>query len=325
MKINLIIIILLIGLIINSSYYEYDLTSGSIEHMPTLDIGSTYKFYISAAYDQAVDIEITKQDSSSNFYDQIITIYEYSNRSSTTELMKTNITLSYNYHKRSYSQLYRVNNPLNEYIALEIKPNYQMENVYIKVNVFLYYEFDLTNGLSKYFTTLSNTSIYKFYVPVESSQNVNFQISKNDSTYTNMQYITIYDYTNRNDKNVYKMDFYTMLYNKSENAYSISYVTWLSRSGYVAFEINPNCQMTSVYVKATVKDDIIYYETKTNFPIILLYFILIFFIFIIMLIVYCYIRKKKEKENYLKNYSSPNQINNQYPIQCENYIPPDQP
>ena len=44
-----------------------------------------------------------------------------------------------------------------------------------------------------------------------------------------------------------------------------------------------------------------------------------------MLIVYCYIRKKKEKENYLKNYSSPNQINNQYPIQCENYIPPDQP
>lgn len=124
MKINFLIIILsFIWSIEDDSYYEYDLISGSSKQVSALLPKTTYKFYIPAVVNQKVYIQITISDSSYT-YNQYITVNEYSNRTSQTELKKTRLVLSYDFSLNIYFKTYNVSESFCNYISFEIIPEY---------------------------------------------------------------------------------------------------------------------------------------------------------------------------------------------------------
>ena len=103
-------------------YYEYDLTSEESKFISTMYTSGIYKFYISVEYAQIVDIEFIKSDSSYTSY-QYINFFEYSTRTSTTELTKDSNTLSYNSTKNTYSKSYTINKSSTTYLAFQIIPS----------------------------------------------------------------------------------------------------------------------------------------------------------------------------------------------------------
>ena len=95
---------------------DYDLTSNSDEHLSKLYESYIYKFYIPAKYKDKVKFKLTGLLTPLNF--DIINIYEYSNRDSTSELSKKSIDTS---SINSFS--YTVTDSSCNYVALEIKPH----------------------------------------------------------------------------------------------------------------------------------------------------------------------------------------------------------
>lgn len=112
----------------NPKVYNYDLTSNSKEHLSNLYQSYIYKFYIPAKNDDKVEFELTGLLTSLKF--DTIYIYEYSNRDSTSELSKTNIDTS-----SIYSISYTVTDSSCNYVALEIKPSYDLSGVIVKATV----------------------------------------------------------------------------------------------------------------------------------------------------------------------------------------------
>ena len=117
---------------VNSPVYDYDLTSGSLEHYSSLSDTIIYKFYITAKSGQKVDYKLTSF--SSNLNSSSIYIYEYSSRDSTSELSKTSINLIYSPSTYSYSYSYTVSNSSCSYVAFEIKPDKDL-SISIKATV----------------------------------------------------------------------------------------------------------------------------------------------------------------------------------------------
>lgn len=116
--------------------YEFNLTIGNKEYFENLSNGNNYKFYISAKYEQILDIIFLKNDP--YFIEsQKINIYEYSYRNSEIDLDETETTLylSYKSSENSYKQTYIVKGSVTNCIAFEIKPYFEMKNVFLTVNV----------------------------------------------------------------------------------------------------------------------------------------------------------------------------------------------
>ena len=233
--------------------YEYNLTNGSSENFGTLSSSKFYKFYIPANFLQQVDLELYKSDSDYTYGQQII-IYEYSSRFSTTELRKKKTVIVYNSKKNIYSISYTIQSSSSAYLAIEINPFYSMSNVYARVNIITYVfnEYDLTSKSSMFFSSLSTTSISKFYIPAKRPQKLFIEITKSDSLSTSEQYITIFEYSTRSSTTELKKGNYHLTYNSTTNSYLTSYDVYDSSSSYIAFEINPYYEMESVYVNATV-------------------------------------------------------------------------
>ena len=171
MKIGLaIIFISFIDSILNVDY-EYDLEIGSSLYFQTLSTSYTYKFYVPAKLGQTINIEFVGSFLSTKY--QLITIYEYSSRSSTTETTQTNPYMSYNSNQNSYSKSYTILFGDTKYVAFEINPYYSMSYVYAKAN-FIYknLEYDLKDDFPKSFSTLEISNIYKFYIEVKYGQKV---------------------------------------------------------------------------------------------------------------------------------------------------------
>ena len=94
-----------------------------------------YKLYISAKYEQILDIIFLKNDPYFT-ESQNINIYEYKNRNSVNNLDMTTLYLSYKSSENSYTQTYIVKGSgLTNFIAFEIKPYFEMKNVFLTVNV----------------------------------------------------------------------------------------------------------------------------------------------------------------------------------------------
>ena len=134
--------------------------------------------YLLKIYEK-ITIEFTKTDSTSNNI-QYVTIFEYSNRNSTTELEKKGISLSFSSSKNSFSTSYSVNKPLYNYVAFEMLPCNTMPNVNIitSITTYVYYEYDLTSEESKFISTMYTSGIYKFYISVEYAQIVDIEFIK---------------------------------------------------------------------------------------------------------------------------------------------------
>lgn len=112
--------------------YEYDLTIGSSIHFNVLSTSYIYRFFISAQYNQKINIEFQKNDSLSTS-SQSITIYELSKKSiSAREIYEIN-NLNYSSAKNSYSISYNIISFFCKYLAFEIFPYYEMSNTYVKV------------------------------------------------------------------------------------------------------------------------------------------------------------------------------------------------
>ena len=234
-------------------YHEYDLVSGTSKYVSALRPQLTYKFYVPALVDQKVDIQFTKSDSSYT-YNQYITVYEYSSRSSETELKKTSLVLNYDFTPNKYFKKYTISYSSCTYMAFEIIPEYQMTSAYITAIVNRgIYQYDLYSGSTKSFPTMSTSYIYKFYLEVNYGETADFEFTKSDSTYTSKEYVTLYRYTTRYaTTELYKGNL-TLSYDSTKKTFSQSYENEDIYCSYLAFEITPDYQMTSVNVKAIIK------------------------------------------------------------------------
>ena len=235
-----------------ASFDEYDLINGLSKYL-TLSTLNTYKFYISAEFEQIVYMEFSESDPSS-ISSQYINIYEYSSRYSKVELKQTNLSLTYDSSKISYSISYNVYYSTCAYVAFEIQTYNQMTYISIKATVKkkVDYEYDLSNGNSQYFPFLFSSYTYKFYIYSIYGRKVDIELYKSDSSSISEQYIIIYEYSSRNTADELIMENYELPYNYSTNSSSITYTVYNSLCSYVAFEIKPNYRISSVYVKATV-------------------------------------------------------------------------
>lgn len=258
MKISVLIILLSSIFSIEEDddyYYEYDLVSGSSKYVSSLRPQITYKFYVPALVDQKVDIQFIDSGSSYSYtLSQYLTVYEYSSRSSETELTKKSIVLNYDFGPKKYFKTYTIYYSSCTYLAFEIIPQYHMTSVYITATVNRgIYEYDLTSGSTQSFPTMSTSYIYKFYMVVEYGETADFEYTKSDSTYTSKEYVTIYRYTTRYATiELFKKNF-TLSYDSTKKTFSQSYENEDIYCSYLAFEITPDYQMTSVNVKAIIK------------------------------------------------------------------------
>ena len=111
------------------------------------------------------------------------------------------------------------------------------------------YEYDLSSGVSRSFTSLSSSYTYKFYIKAEIGQTVVFTISTSDQYLPSSQKIDFYEYSTRNS---YSYEYHTFDYTSSYS-YSFSKTILPSYSTtYVAMEIKPDSTISNVVIKATV-------------------------------------------------------------------------
>ena len=69
-------------------------------------------------------------------------------------------------------------------MAFEIIPEYTMISAYVTLTVKRgTYEYDLTSGSAIFFSTMSTSYIYKFYLDVEYGETADFEYTKTDSLY----------------------------------------------------------------------------------------------------------------------------------------------
>ena len=235
----------------NKEGYAYDLINDTQIYIPTFIRERTYRFYISAKYNQSLELELTKSDSESYF--PSIGIYEYLYRSS-TELCKNYLSFEYNSNTNSYRILYLIKNVSTNEVAFEIDVSYYHYyiSVYLKAKVKQYdFEIDLVKGFPKFLEKFFSTATYKFYIPAKYHQKVNIEFTGDIDYYSKKQYINIYEYSRRafitESKNTsqYLISEYQ---SRGNYIYYSNYTIYDPNTNYVAFEITPNYELKSIFV-----------------------------------------------------------------------------
>jgi hypothetical protein len=269
--------------------YEYDLNIGSSLYFEVLSTSYFYIFYISVKFPQTINIKFSKTDSLSTS-SQSITISELSNRASSSIIRWNSYNFIYNSLANSYSISYIIYYSSCKYLSFEILPYYKMSSVYVKVaNNPQVYNYDLTSNSKKYISKLSESNIYKFYIPVKYNQKVEFKLTGFSSP-LNSDTIYIYEFSNRDTTSELRKTSIDPSYSSSINSYS--YKVTDSSCNYVAMEIKPNSDLSGVTIEATV-------ESVTSWVVLILILIII-----ISLLVWYFIRKNKKKEISFENPSN---------------------
>ena len=216
--------------------------------------------------------------------------------------------MSYNSTTNAYLFSYSISDTSSTFLAFEISPYYyEMESIYIKATVISpTYEYDLYIGSSQYFETLYTTCIYKFYINAQYGQSIVIELTKSDSMSTSEQILIIYEYSSKSSTIELTKTNYPFAYDSTKKAYFCSYYVSRDSTSYVAFEINPSYDMTSVNVKVTLEEEYSKFLDKVLHSKLLIPIIVGICIFIIFIIICCccYCRKKhKENEIDVKNSS----------------------
>ena len=208
-----------------------------------------YKFYLDVEYGETADFEYTKTDT---FYTskECITLYRYTTRYATTELFKKNFTLSYNSTKNSFSLSYENEDIYCNYLAFEMIPDYQMTSFNVKatLKVVVDFEYDLNLDSQTSFYALYSSYIYKFYISAKIYEKITIEFTKTDSTSNNIQYVTIFEYSNRNSTTELEKKGISLYFSSSKNSFSTSYSVNKPLCNYVAFEMRPHNTMSNVKI-----------------------------------------------------------------------------
>ena len=274
---ELIIFVILINLIccINllneKDVYEFDIISGKpsqiIDYLLTTN---TYRFYIKSKYSEIIYFQLFEQENSDTSLSQELIIYEYQNRTTKAELIKIEQSLKPN----SYLTSYKVTNSLSNYIAFEIRPKYEMNNVYAKALVKndVNHEYNLTNGINQYFREIIEKKYYRFNMEVKYNQILEIEIFINDGDYLNYaSKFNIYEYDSwlnpfYSENNYYYFDRFT--YEKEKNKITYSYSIITKNCSYVGIEIIQNYKARDFNIKIIVRNPEKYeYDIKNNSPI----------------------------------------------------------
>ena len=147
-----------------------------------------------------------------------------------------------------------------KYIALNITPIKDINNFTININV-QDGAFDLTKGSTKKINNLNYNNEYYFFIPSSLLQSASFSLTMN---YTNPQpfnYLNIYEYKNRTNKNGYNKISYQPIKTseeKSELSYSFKYFVINRDTNYIALQVKPNKYME--YLSINVNIEINSYE-----------------------------------------------------------------
>ena len=116
--------------------YEYDLTGSKSVKLGYLSSGEIARFYISATYNQTINIKFTQENSvNPNFQNHKINIYEFPNRTSLEELRYVELYLSYNSKKNSLTQSYTVYDISTTFVAFELISSFSMNEVTVKASI----------------------------------------------------------------------------------------------------------------------------------------------------------------------------------------------
>ena len=280
--------------------YEYDLTIGSSLRFEVLSKSYFHIFYVPVKYPQTINIEFSKKDSLSTS-SQSITISEKSNKASSTITFHS-YNLTYNPSSNSYSISYKIDYPSCKYLAFEILPYYKMSGVYVKViNIPLVYDYDFKSNSKQYFSKLSESYIYKFYIPAKYNQKVEIKL-KSLSSSLNFDTIYINEYENRDSTSELNKTSIDPSYYSSKNSYSYTVID--SSCNYVALEIKPSSELSEVTIELAV-------ESVISWVVVII--ILIIIISIISLLVWYFITKNKKKE--ISNENPSPSAQSLYPLQ----------
>lgn len=246
----------LTAIVNNADGYKYYLYNATQLYLKVLLKKRVYKFQISAKYNQIVEFELNKSDSSNIDY-QSIYAYEYSNYAETKLSEKYVRFKKYNLNSNSYKLSYLINNPSTSYIVLEIRDSYYyLLYFYLKATVKKYdLEIDLVNGFQKSIEIFQKFT-YKFYVPAKYHQKVQIKFTKCLHNLYSRQYINVYEYSSRTYgrqlRNI-SLNLYSSSNNNGDYYYSSSiYTIYYPQTTYVAFEITPNSEWESVYASPII-------------------------------------------------------------------------
>ena len=171
---------------------KFELSNGVKEKITNLKSGLLYYFFISCHLFQSASISLST--SSSSYYPfNYLYANEYTYRYS-SECIKTT-SLYFTSYTNGYLN-YQVSDNNTQDIALQIKPNYDLDYITVKIYVDDI-TFNLSNGLATNVTNLRSGNRYYFFTPSIVFQNVSIILTKNSSNISIDDYMYVYEYRNR--------------------------------------------------------------------------------------------------------------------------------
>ena len=212
-----------------------------------LKSGFLYYFYISCHLFQSASISLTMN--SSNFKPlNYLYIYEYSNRH-LSECIKTTFLYLSSYTNAYLN--YQVSDNNTKDIALKIKPNYDLNDITVKIDVDDI-AFDISNGVETNVTNLKSGNQYYFFIPSTIFQNVTLLLTMNSTNIDINNYIYVYEYRNRSELKYIPKTTYT---GSSSSVISLLYLVKNYYTEYISFNIIPKHNLDCINVKLDVNNN----------------------------------------------------------------------
>ena len=228
-----------------------------------LNIGETkmekllaHKYYYfcinSINYNDYFELEIThdnKFNESEPFY---IRVYEYEQYFYFRPLKKYKFTLYYNSVYNTYFIRYKIQKEKTYQFAITTEPQYQMENVSIKLTrkYSTDYIFDIASGDETNIKTLYPSQEYKFYLQARSQDIIEVEITKISDFVVSAMWLKFLEYYSRSSSEELKQKNTEFKYDKHSETYKATYVLKDNSAYYLAFEIHYPYYSNDVSIKA---------------------------------------------------------------------------
>ena len=223
---------------------KFDLSNGVEKKTTNLKSGFLYYFYISCHLLQSASINLSTNTSKYSWPFNYFHIYEYSDRHLSKYIKTTSLSSSSHLN-------YQVSDNNTKDIALEIKPNYDLDYITVKIDVDNI-TFDLSNGVETNVTNLKSGNPYYFFIPLTIFQKVTLILTMNSTNIDINDYIYVYEHRNRSIldyilKTTYKVP--------SSSVISLSYLVENYYTKYISLNIIPKRNLDCINVKTYVHNN----------------------------------------------------------------------
>ena len=195
--------------------------------------GFPYYIYIRAEEKQTISLEGLYMNNSYSRYINEIYIYEFTYRNSSSYNCYQKITVL----DKDFS--YEVKNKSTTYIAFHFVLVGYNQVYYLKLKV-KKVDFDCINGIKNEYTNLLKNNNYYFYINATANKYVNIDIIMNKEYKNSLEYMTIYEYSERYKSDILKETPINITVKSSNyEAYSFnSYKVISNLTNYVCFKIH---------------------------------------------------------------------------------------